>query len=276
MAIRQGKCGAAWREGHDQRDLPKGFYVTVRRAVGTLERGGVVTVQRRKLATLLELVEHYPSKTLSLERRGLRRELLPHVAAHLENSGGRFTFAENEQFLARSVAPSAIDDWSQMESDVLAAALGAVGEHRSILVRILAKGRQYFGDASVNASDSLGQLISAGLKSASDPGERRIFEALAKFYGGAFPAEHRSRMRLKNKLYDVVRMGRGRRPAELTEELKNHLLTVAPSLLESLPGHATRQADGDWLAVNGHTFSPLLDQLIGRDVFRDFEFVGAA
>lgn len=273
VAIRQGRCGVDWRGGADQRDLPKSFYAAFRRAVASLKRAGSLVVEPRKLGTLDEFVALYPSKTLSLERRGLRERLLPHVAGYLQNSSGRFTFAENEQFLARTVSPTAQNEWVSLETDVLVAASLSVGRRRESLMQILAKGRQYFDHSGISATDSLGQLVAEGLKMATSPDDRAIFTELAAFYGRAFPSGDRTRLRLKNKLYEVARMGRGRRPAELTDELKMHLFRMDQPLLESLPGHVTCAARDGWFVVNGHTFSPILDQLIGRDVFRDFEFV---
>lgn len=273
VAIRQGRCGAAWRGGGDQRDLPKSFYAAFRRAIVSLKRSGYLEIEPRKLGTLEEFVALYPSKTLSLQRRGLRERLLPHVATYLQNSSGRFTFAENEQFLARTVSRAAQSEWTRLETDVLLAASHSAGRRREILVQVLAKGRQYFDQSGISATDSLGQLVAEGLKTSAVPDERTIFAELAIFYGKTFPPRERTSLRLKNKLYEVARMGRGRRPAELTDELKMHLFRMDQALLESLPGHISLPGKEGWFVVNGHTFSPVLDQLIGRDVFRDFEFV---
>lgn len=275
LALRGNRCSPRWEPEEVARDLPKTFYVSFRRAVLGLARSKSIWIERRKLENIEELVRYYPNKTRFVRRKTLRERLLPRLAEYIGRSVGRFSIAENEAFLAAQVPDGAQQQWFALENTVIDVATVAAHVERERLLQVLAKGRQYFsGESGISCTLSLGSLVKDGLDAIpSSTQAAALYDELKQFYLTCFPRSVRGHARLKSQLYEVARLDESVAQPHLHDSFKLHLFEVEKGFLERLPGHRTITASPAWKWLQPNEFSPVLDELIGRDAFRVFEFI---
>jgi hypothetical protein len=255
--------------------IRKTFYSSFRRAARRLKVSGQITIRKQKIETFDEFVKWYPHQTRSIELRGLRSRLLPHIAQFLTKTGARFSFAERERFLADAMPLGSTETWETLEDRIILRVSDASPSDRELLLQLIAKGRQYFCSSGISCRHSLGELIMR-VKPVLAPTE---WERIQQFYVQCFPKQSRNHVAFKSTLYQVVRLARGTKHPWLDDEVKGHLLEVEKEIIEALPGHKTLEpGDGfdGFIVLQGHTFSPVLDRLISRDVFRALEYVEPA
>ena len=102
------------------------------------------------------------------------------------------------------------------------------------------------------------------------------------------PLAEINQARLKTALYGYVNFREGRTPG-LSEHAKDMLRRAAPHIVENLPIFRENTKKKELFANRGATFhgfealqlrkepnaeyDPLLDKLVGRDLFRRFQFI---
>lgn len=265
-------------------DLRQSFYASCHRAIVRLVDEGNLQRTRRKLRSVAELLTHYPHKTRQQKVRNLRIRLLPHLSDYLgETKARHFGVAEVERFYIRQQTESTMREfgnrWRNLE-DRLCVLLGEVpNDRRDIVLDLLIKGRSTFGGCSgANHPSDLGSIVRGALaRTGLMEAEYSLYSSIHELYNSLFPSDKQCFMSLKDQLYTVVDMSKksNARPY-LKDRFKQELLKRDLTYIESLDGHQTGSAldelyNGGWLRPV--QFSPLLNQLIGRDSLADFDFI---
>lgn len=264
--------------------LTSAFYGAFFRALRGLEDRELVLVTRRKLKNLREFEQHYPNKTRLHELRDLRRQLLPILVHQLEQTGERrFSSTNVERHAVRLTqdAPGGerlTEAWKALEPD----AYDAIGQLSNtnrqacdLAMRVLFKCRLLFDRRRMRFSEiEIGTALTDLLYRAELVPEasaltmftRRVQEMLDEFVDLKAVHDHAD---LKSRLYVYAALGKDQSPG-LKPEAKALLLKHLPAVVTSLPGHVPGPK------LHDTTFSPLLDRLIDRHAFAQYEFLRPA
>lgn len=278
----------AEEDGHrisDEGELSQTFYTSCHRAVNRLVDEGRLPRNRRKLRSIAELAMHYPYKTRRKTMRDLRLRLLPHLKDYLDETQKRqFGSAEVERFFLSQQSAAVMREvgqrWQSLE-ELLCKLLGEVpSERREVVLDLIVKGRASLLDSNgaTHPSD-LGSLIKRALfASGQSEAEHSVYTKIKELYATCFPLDKRRLMNLKDQLYVVADLSqRGNGKPYLKENFKQELLRRDGLYLEVLPGHRIETA----IPIPGYSidfppsiyYSPILDQLIGRDSLAAFDFL---
>lgn len=260
-------------------ELTMDFYKSFRRAVTRLEDAALIVLAKRKLVTVDEVVEYYPSKTTTFDVKTLRERLLPTVKSYLDEKGCyQFGAAQTERHVLDKHPPSPelCEDWLSIEATLLKIAPQAQStEDKGALVALLANGRWLVGKRrSPCPFGSFGQSVEEFCRTSLTARRQLLIVKLRSFYAKCVdPSEYR-RAALKDRLYAVVNLGENQTPG-LKDDFKKALLDREPDYIRTLPGHVDGSYSG-WMISRERRFSEILDSLLSRDVFRSFEFARLA
>lgn len=268
--------------------LPEGgivrsFYVSFTRALRGLVRDNRVGASWRRLRSADELVTYYPFKTQDLRMRLLRERLLPHLRERMRNAGRlRFSRAENEVFIIEKLTEDQLREatakWSDLEGRLVDSLAIMPSDNRRHFMAVWARGCSIFPSRRSTTQDPpLGSLI-AKLEDLPRQSKEVCLLAsnLIEFYVTWFPREQRDVVHLKSLLAEEFDLGEDSK-GRMRDEFKRELHKMEPDFIESLPGDRHRRTESeeetDLQDYFENRFSPLLDQLVRKDVFRQFTFL---
>lgn len=259
------------------------FYKSFRRALTELIGDKAIRCEKRELQTLDEVVEVYPFRTRDARTHELRRRLLPHVRTHLLKTGDRqFGQGSNEAFHVDQATDTERADWRRRWNrieDKLCIELATTTE-RETLLGIATRGRELFfrkrrqpysdPSSDFHHASSLGALFSSLEQKGMHP--ELVMEASA-FFKAWLPPLRRQHLELKSQLYSIWDAGMHQHPS-LKLHCKQMLRDADPALVQTLPKYAppSKDAPNSWVR-HEERFDPVLDQLLARDVFGEFEFL---
>lgn len=267
-------------------NINKAFHNNFLRAINSLKDNKRILVNAEKISTLEDLIKYYPYKTLSLEIKNLRMKLLPEIVNFIQNQRTfPFTNIEVEENSLTRLKTSDIDayktlisNWLEIEDELKLVILSS----RSFsyeLIDIFNKGRALFHPFSkISVNDTLGNLIKSIENSSSV--NKNIFTKLYQFYERYFINGKLEVNVFKNLMYSAVSVGKSHGSSNVTPALKKYLYEKERDLISSLPDHVTPPARNEsrWFQMGDDTeikFSPLLDKIIDRHLFKDFKFLEA-
>lgn len=283
--------GQIIKTGTLSKDLEKGFIGDsfskgIQRAIKELCGRSQVIQKKTKLLSLDQLVKYYPYKTNKYEILSLRKRLLSVTKEFVnERHQNLFGSVEAEVHWAKNLREAdadkyrrAINDWQEIECQVLSVLSDVAEPLKTKLFALLVRGRQLLLDERAVYRKALNSIIK-DLGKVDWLGSHKItlFEQLKYFYNTYLerPVRHNT---MKGQIYSVAALGKGEKP-RLKQEFKEYLLRKDPSFIRGLPGHK----DGElvrksFVMVNfgkvGETqFSGLLDKLIDRYAFSSFQFL---
>ena len=243
-------------------------------------------VKSLKFDSLTDLIEHYPYKTNRQEVRDIRIRLLPHLEEFCGTKRGwKFTATDTENHILELRRESNLvelqrlsQEWERIEWKLLgliASPVSAQSNDRDDWMEIHSRGRQLFLDAKLSHSTSLGILLGR-LEGhvAPDTAAHALFTHIVDFYWRAFPKETLGRANLKSQIYSVVDVKEGTRPY-LKDDFKAFLRGKELTFIQALTGHKEQTGGkNSWSFVGEKTsYSPLLDYLIDRYAFSQFQFL---
>lgn len=260
--------------------LPQSLNTTVDRGVKSLADRGQLFVQSRPLEDLDEWVAHYPSKTLSIQIRDLRKELLPHIVAWLRSGDGprvKFSRPKNEEFAARNLTTEQKEDlrslWTSLEPS-LRDFYAKTGSDN--LFSLLVRGKQLFTRTSrATTPESLRELL---MRCNNLPeGLREELHALIEKF---LPDASAKALEFKSQVRAIANGVPTSGHCALSEKTVDELYRRCRDLLSGLPGF---QREPIW-EKNSNVVrfdidpprpqhSPLLKKILDHSVFQDFRFL---
>lgn len=261
--------------------IKKSFVNNFNRAISSLKEDRV-SFFNEKLTHLDELFHIYPFKTYKLEILALRQKMLPFIPGFLNKPYFRTSFntAANERFLIEKMQERRKQKfielqkkWADLEKQI-AKKLAENGEHYELWKHILIKGNQLYLNKNITINYSLLHLLKK-LNKEYQAGKDNVVSALNGHFEDSFDSQDMKHTLLKSEIYKIGNFGNQGR-STLKTPFKEYLLKQNKDLIESLPGHIYYSP-----RIMGHlsaavkSYSHLLDKLIDRTVFADFEFLSA-
>lgn len=269
--------------------LDPSFYKSFCRAVGLLKKRDLLQYSTKTIETTSDIIALYPYRTQDVQIRALRERLLPIAVEYIGSLKPAFNVQENEYFLLRRLSHIQQKEFSKAWGNLwneLTVLLGKVPESRRKLVfDLMVKGNELSATpvslilgSYKYSGDSMERLLSEAIKvNAPVPSEADLYKRVRELYTKFFPRSDRMVTKLKSRLVAVVEMTSNKGKPTMTDGFKEELLNKNKAFVEALPGHQETETKEEWLGTSYRkiSYSPLLDQLILRDVFRPFEFLAA-
>jgi hypothetical protein len=249
-----------------------------------------------------ELLQLYPYQTKSSRVAFLRAQLMPALFGSagedpgeehdLRHDGARYTRAQNELFAMEKLS---LDDrqrlrgrWDAIADRVLQIEAALSPDERYAVFALRVKCMELCSPGEVSHSQTFQRLLRRLEKREPSPLVTEVVALMRSFYE-LLPLAEINQARLKTALYGYVDF-RTRRTPRLTEHAKDSLRRAAPHIVEKLPifrenmkkkrlrqeqGGVIRYGMEAFLARNEPDafYDPLLDKLLGRDLFRKFQFI---
>lgn len=267
--------------------LPSAWYSAFGRAIETLDvrdGRGLVRRRKRRLTSFEEVCRWYPFKTRSVAIRDLRMKLLPAVG---EVAGYEFNDADNEIHRLRQLreadptsANALRDEWRALRSRLVRLATHLSDIEVDIAVSLLGRGDQLFIGGDVSVATDFRSLIRRLPAASVD-----LSADLTSFATRALPIDTMSSLKLKSFICSVAHFQRAVAHPGLKERAKHELLHLRRADVIGLPGHrGPIEPEPDTspgfidIGIDDPRveFSPLLDSLLDRQVFGQFEFLELA
>jgi hypothetical protein len=282
--------------------LPRSTYESVRRCVRELRTRREVRVTARRPSPR-ELVELYPYQTKSSRVAFLRKRLLPALfrgaVTDSDDSAGRgndlrYTRVENERHALATKLPNdghAVlrSRWADVAHRMLQIEASLPPMDRAPVFALRVKCSEFCETTGAAYEETFDRLLRDLERSSSASPLIAEAVALMRSIRELLPSAEISQARLKTVLYGLVDLREGRTPA-LSEHARVLLRRAAPQIIEKLPGFkenvkrkaflARRNPSPTWSLEAMHMrdepdafHDPLLDKLVGRDLFRRFQFI---
>lgn len=251
------------------------FYTSFRAAVSRLRRTRL-RMEARRIASADDLVHHYPYQTLFVWLRDLRRELLPIVRSHLQETAPIYAVGANERYLVeklpRSRRAPLLKEWIRLERSIVPLFSTASDDGHYFLVTLIATGRHLFDGFSGIRSVRFSMRECLDQARQVFPGSVELDE-VERFYARALPSSDVRRTEFKSRLYSCVEFGSTVKKTRLQDGLKAVLADARPGLFTPyeprVVGPYFMDVPRDYkLANNGD-----LDALIMRDALRPLLFL---
>jgi len=259
--------------------LPNSWNTSFSRAIESLEKRGFLQVVDRPLANLEEWKVHYPGKTLNVEARRLRTDLIPALIDWINDPEGpppRYSKAENEHFALKQFNKEHLATmtarWIGMKPDLLTE-LGR--SHSSDLFVLITRGTQVFESSREVSSrrpfrSLADDCLSKNLLPSSVVAEMKtlITELLTTEEAGA--------LNFKSYMHSLTKGVPSRGHCELSLEAKEELYKRMPGYMAKLPGFKPPPSKKTIAFVLGRgwaTHGPILKKVLDQSVFHTFRFL---
>lgn len=246
------------------------YYKSFRRAFADIT--GRLTISRRPLRDVSEILTHYPNGTNSGPVRQIRIELLPILL-----DGKQYQNPAERELVTRDrlglPSRQTTKDWLRLEAELVAHMA-----HDSVVIpaigNLITRGRQLFSSNSgVSHARSISEILDTAVSVARRPCCRACVANIRLFVERSLPESERLREDLKSQLRAFTIMSHNSRP-RLREDAKAKLINARSDLVTKLPGFRIHKDGRSGLETPVH--SALLDQLILTDVLKSFQFVEGA
>jgi hypothetical protein len=272
----------AERPAAPDQDLPNKWNTSVKRAVEGLETDLRIRIERRRLVSLAECVQHYPNKTLSGASRRLRQQLLPVLLRWTEEGDAfpRYNPADNERFHLQSLSLAARKalqaDWLRLEPRLVTLLHTTRHEERNGVFLLIAKGKAIFEEDALSCRGAFADYVRRCIEG------RLLREPLAAeviaLSEAMMPPTNAGQLRLKSYIHEFADVPR-HRGCSLKKRTVEYLAKACPAVVESLPGYIPSETPPD----RRHVFyarearhSPQLYGLFDQTVFQKFHFLQIA
>jgi len=269
--------------------ISKSFDNSFRRAVGSLIKDRKLKLISRKLSSLEEFRSLYPYKTVNYQLFLLRTKFIPILVDYIvKNSSSMFSLKEIEDHIAEVMQKEKpaefsnfICQWDDIERFIFSVKSSFDDKSRRIFILLLARGRElFYKTKEVKCQKPLSKIITEGESCLSICTNGEIlFSNMCSFYNNFFESDNLKFTSLKSQLYSVAYFGMYGRP-QLKKEIKVFLRKIYKDEVVSLPGHldieSKFQDRSPQLPLELCTFSPLLDKVLDRHAFSNFNFLSIA
>jgi hypothetical protein len=256
----------------------KSFEINFRRAVGELSEDDRISITRRRLPELDEIIEQLPYLTDKLEVLTLRTLLLPIVRKYIIEANPAIRHRDFDPFgyqirkLKRDNSEAykeLLIKWEEIEGRIVKILQNTASPRFDSWLDVLMWGRYYFRAAERKC-----------LLKLPDTDTEKEHEVIANIKSLIHQVEPYIDFKVGNAkkvlyaLFSAPRFGN----TSLSDDLKRFLFKEKGELLRSLPGDEDSKlvvhgfGDSEYNFRN-RKFSPLLDQLFTRHIFRELSFL---
>lgn len=268
--------------------INKSFLENFRRAIKRLIEEKVIQVEKKEFRTFEEIVQYYPYLTSEYAILNLRKSLLPHIATLIqEKPGSKIVSTDIENHQVDNLKEQDGKKFKQLRSDWIDLR-GQIIEHlhknnpESVTswICLLARGELLFNASSRNFEDSFIAHFNTIKKTANQ--DSQLIVNIRAFIKTYFDENHWKVGSLKGRLYEhVVDFTTTLGKSALKPEAKEYLLGKARDVIIKLPEHEeppvvpeNKKGTPECLFNDKkRVFSPILDSLIKRDVFKSHTFI---
>jgi hypothetical protein len=268
--------------------IKKSFNINFGRAIKRLSEKNLLKINSKQFQTFSEIVTFFPYFTSSKNLLGLRQRLLPVIERYLEIPKKRY-FGGNRHFGGKEIEEYQISEmkkndsakflllkekWQNISQKILLFLNPGTSSKPSLWLELLVAGHKLFSiNEHINTNRSFLTIFYLIRQDKQEVIEKKIVDEIYALVAEAINKEKWNVGNIKSKLYGpVVDFGK-RGNSELQPSVKFFLFEKVPEILKTLPGYK-EEVDEFFGSDNvKHTFGPILDQLLPRDIFRDQRFV---
>jgi hypothetical protein len=267
--------------------LPASWNSSMSRALAVLaadDHG--IRVEYRRLASIGEMVKHYPGKSLIAATRQLRIGLLPGLAA-IDRRGddtGSYTKADNESWYLRKFGSEKMPElqaaWQTIEPKLVKQLTQGSKGVSDDLIYLIVRGMELFRSRTVTCSQSIGELVEALVKSETLPSA--LCTRLSALAESIVPQNQVGSLSLKSFIRGCVEITRTGRNYRLKDATLDALEDTCPDIVRALPGYKTRPAKSKISAFDMYfsgprsVHGPEIHKLVDKSVFVKFVFLEPA
>ena len=264
-------------------DLPKAWNSSIDRAVRSLtgNAGGPVQLIRRRLASIDEVIEHYPNKTFGAKMRALRAALLPALVNWVNDGRGtRYSVNDNEAFHRQRLSSKTMlkvqRRWIQLQPALIRCLPALTEEQQQPLFLLIAKGKSLF------EKEEMGIRVSVAFRECGDSCAKAkclpnaLQDQINDLVRILLPAEESGPLRVKSYIHSFADVPRHRRP-RLKQDALEFLEEARGDIVRRLEGYEKPEPPQDgWPRANreqSSRHSDLLTGMIDQSVFSRFRFI---
>jgi hypothetical protein len=216
--------------------MPGSWNSSLTRALDGLVRHGSerVIIERRRLASMDEFVEHYPGKTLVAKTRKLRINLLP-ALAQIARTGEHpihFSQADNERWFVENQLRDKLADfqraWNAIEPELMTHLPRLAGEDQARLFLLIARAKSLFERAPLECRRSIDECL--GPLSAHGALPPAILKRISEFSESVLPPDQIGFLRLKSIIGSFVSIPATGSGCHLKDETLDALERACPEV----------------------------------------------
>ena len=274
-SIVEGEVAADGLEGKSSAFVETA-YKSFRRSLNRLSEDNKISIEKRKLVSLGEVVEHFPDRTNSPEIRALRKTFLPALLEWVNDplgTGPQYAEGENERFFSVKLTPERLNDlrdrWFSLERD-LRRAFAESGSKD--LLRLICKARFLFDGFQIGAEGSFRHAATQAIQKSALP--RDLQTGLSAFLEDFLPRAEADTLLLKSYIHGFAQVP-NRSEMRLKPESLMQLYKRRQMDSEKLEGfEPPRTASHGWGGfIDPPKFPSSIHKILDKNVFSKFEFI---
>jgi len=253
--------------------LPPEWNTSVARAVKKLASDSrkYFTIERRPLISLEECVRHFPGKSLQIDIRRLREELLPALLEWTQEKDGaspHYSHGQNEVYFVERLSEKRRgwlrDEWEKLEALIRPTFAKTGSEH---LLLLFVKAKALFRGLNVKSPFSFARMVEESCHELP----ATIAEQLRRFANRFLSDASAGALQLKSYVHEFANVPRHRQ-CSLRHDTLEALHRLRPKFVEAMtgfePGHSRFMREPK--------YPPALHKLFDQTVFQSFQFIRPA
>jgi hypothetical protein len=253
--------------------LPPEWNTSFARAVKKLAADSrrFFTIERRPLVTLEECVRHFPGKSLQIDVRLHRQELLPALVEWTQEQYGaspRYSQGQNEIYFVKRLTEKRrswlFGEWKQLEA-LIRPVFAKTGSEQLLLLFV--KARALFHDLNVKSPLSFANMVEASCPELP----ATVAEQLRRFAKKFLSDTSAGVLQLKSYVHEFANVPRHGQ-CSLKRDTLEALHRLRPKLVEAMPGFEP----GHTRFLREPKYPPALHKLFDQTVFQSFQFIRTA
>ncbi len=250
----------------EEGQVRKSFEINFRRAVKSLAKSGKIVLTKKRITDLNEILLHLPYLTNKLQVFQIRQNLIPTVREFI--SEGKSSIADKNfdpfEYQLKLLKKENIDEynellegWKRIEQKILKLPQNVESERFDQWLDVLLWGRYHFRSRKR-------KIISTPSVNSKTQQEERVAELIMNLTDRVKAYDYFKIGDVKTILYALFTAPRHGRII-IKDELKDYLFKKRGDLLKALPGHKG--------SFHHTQYSPLLELLFNRHIFRELSFL---
>lgn len=261
--------------GATNADITKTFSNSVYRSIDKLSRDGRIRKETFQISTVEDFVSLAPYLTKSSEIKKLRHELMPELIPFLKSEIPVFTKKSAELHLIESLKiknnplwEELKRDWATLREAILSRISSISHETRDHWLELVVKGDETYRDTLLSHEQSFSIVLRKIRKKIMEP-EDALLLATLHIYHKTFQESETKRADMKSQLYAAFNLQGSK--ATVNDSFKNYLYMQKRSIVVNLPQHKEPTPRDGWLGKGNPKYSPKLECLIDRNMFKNLQ-----
>ena len=251
-------------------------YKSFRRSLNRLTEDNKISIEKRKLVSLGEVIEHFPDRTNSPEIRALRRTFLPALLEWVNDplgTGPQYAEGENERFFSVKLTPERLNElreqWFFLERGIR---LAFAESGSKDLLKLICKARFLFDGFQIGAAGSFRHAAIQAIQKSALP--RHLKTGLSVFLEDFLPRAEADTLLLKSYIHGFAQVP-NRSEMRLKPESLMQLYKRRQMDSEKLEGfEPPKTAIHGWgRFIEPPKFPSSIHKILDKNVFSKFEFI---